>query len=205
MLFRPFGKNGAMTTGEVRFDRFLIGGRPAGALVRRLVPGWLSTVIAFADPSGTIVHHTSEIEYDGDPERWTSTHYTEAEHDVDVTHVNPDPTSPSVPTYADLLVVERLARVRGELYEVTALHERDGDLEPGAYRRHTENLGTPRGLTADSRVDVTSGARLHSRHWCLGGTLLASDWMGAFSFRVVSLEAALTGVPQEVADLLHHP
>lgn len=194
--------------GELRIERFLVGGIPAGALLRRLAPGRLSTVLVYADTTdqaGALVHHTSEIVYDGEPERWSRTRYTEAEHGLAVTHSNPDPARPSVPTYADVLVVERMARVRGldgASYEVAVLHERDGDIEPGTYRCHTRELGTPTGLQADCRVDVLTGAQLHSRHWCLGGVLLASDWMGAFSFRVASLDTALRGVPASAARAL---
>lgn len=201
-----------MTAGEWRFDRFLIGGAPAGALVRHLTAGSLRTVIVFAEPGGQLVHHTSEIYYEGEPERWTATTYFEAEHGLLRTETNPslkpgsgpDHATASVPSYADVLVVERLARAMAPTeYAVLVLHERDGDLSPGRYRLHTTDLQTPRGLQADVRVDVTTGVQLHSRHWCRRGTLLASDWMGAFSFRVATLEAALAGAPPQVRSTLN--
>ncbi|TNU73478.1 hypothetical protein FH969_11165 [Miniimonas arenae] len=187
---------------EIRYDRFLVAGAPAGALVRHLEPGRLRTVLAYASADGAVVHHTSEIDHPGDVRHWTRSRYTETEKGLDVEHRHLGSAAPSVPTYADVLVVERLARLREDRLDVPVLHERDGDVEAGAFVRHARDLAAPRGLQVDSRVDVLTGVALHARHWCLGPTLLASDWMGAFSFRVRTLDLALRGVPDGVAALV---
>lgn len=186
---------------EVRFDRVMLAGQPAGVLVRRLEPGRLRTRLVYAEASGAVVNHTSEISYDGEPTRWLTSHYTEAEHGLEVTHTNPDPATPSVPTLADVLIVERLARVRGERTDLPVLHERDGEWETASYLRRLTDLGTPRGLAADSRVDVLTGAQLHARCWCSGGLVVATDWIGLFSFRVASFATAIAGVRADVAEL----
>lgn len=190
---------------EIRYDRFLVGGSPAGALVRLLRPGLLDTLVVFALPGGQRVERRCRIEWDraggSEAERWERVRYEAPREGIAVEHTNPAPGA-CVPSYADVLVVERLSRARAAECELDVLEEDDGELARTRYVRHVVDVAAPRGLTADSRVDVHSGAKLLSRHWCASDTLVASDWMGAFSFRVASLEVALTGVPDDVAYLV---
>lgn len=162
------------------------GGIKNGALVRRIHPTSLATLMCFTTPQG-LYHVHNRIEFDdADPRNWTHfLHHTgdafiEREHEA----TDPEQTIPSFAEY--LLVRELLASGEREL-AYTLLVEEGDQLRPARLVHEGDEVG----LYLDDA--------LTNRHRVVGEDIIASDWGGIGSRLVHDVSELMDRLDEQVA------
>ncbi|GAA1393780.1 hypothetical protein [Luteococcus peritonei] len=162
------------------------GGIKNGALVRRVHPTSLSTLICFTTPHG-LYHVHNRIEFDdADPRHWT--HYLHHDRDrfVEREHEASDPGD-VVPSFAEYLLVGELLDSGEQELAFTMLIESGGSLRPAVLRHEGDEVG----LYLDGE--------LVNRHRVVGEDIIASDWGGLGSRRVDDVGELMEGLDEQVA------
>lgn len=161
------------------------GGIKTGALVRRIHPTSLSTLVCFTEPDG--LHHVEcRIEFDDeDPRHWR--HYVI--HDeasfVERDHEPNDPAD-AVPSYAEFLLVRDLLHSGEPELAFTIVEESTGTMRPATLVHEADEVGL-----------YVDGA-LTNRHRVVGEEVIASDWAGAGSRVVEDLDELFAGLDEQV-------
>lgn len=161
------------------------GGIKVGAIVRRVEPTSLSTLLCFTSPDG--LHHVeSRIEFDdADPFHWT--HYVQHDDDSFVER-DKQPGDPAnvVPGHAEYLLVNQLLESGDAELEFTLLDERTGELRPAVLSHKGDEVG------------LYSEEHLLNRHRVVGDEVIASDWEGNGSRLVHDVNELLDGLDDAV-------
>ncbi|GAB2496790.1 hypothetical protein GCM10027030_33000 [Luteococcus sediminum] len=161
------------------------GGIKVGAIVRRIEPTSLSTLLCFTSPDG--LHHVeSRIEFDDEnPFNWT--HYVQHDDEAFVER-DRQPGDPAnvVPGHAECLLVSRLLDSGEQELEFTLLDERTGQMRPAVLVHKGDEVG------------LYSEDQLLNRHRVLGDEVIASDWEGNGSRLVHDVNELLEGLDDAI-------
>ncbi|WP_420175181.1 hypothetical protein [Luteococcus sp. OSA5] len=162
------------------------GGIKTGAIVRRIEPTSLSTLVCFTEPGG--LHHVEcRIEFDGEnPFDWT--HYVMHNDDefVERDHEQSDPGD-VVPSFAEPRLVQQLLHSGEPELSFTLLDEGSGQMRPARLVHKGDEVG------------LYSEDHLLNRHRVVGDEVIASDWNGAGSRVVHEVDELLDGLDEQVA------
>ena len=162
------------------------GGIKNGALVRRIHPTSLSTLMCFTTPDG-LYHVHNRIEFDDDdPRHWTHYVHHDRECFLEREHQAADPGD-AIPSFAEYLLVTELLESGKEELGFTRLVESDATLQPAVLRHEQDEVG----LYLDGRMT--------NRHRVVGEDIIASDWGGLGSRRVEDVSELMAGLDEQVA------
>lgn len=162
------------------------GGIKTGALVRRVHPTSLSTLVCFTEPDG--LHHVEcRIEFDDeDPRHWRHYVIHDEQSFVERDH-EPDDPADAVPSHAEFLLVRELVRSGDPETTFTIVEESTGTMRPARLVHEGDEVG----LYVDGK--------LTNRHRVVGDEVIASDWNGAGSRLVEDLDDFFAGLDELVA------
>lgn len=162
------------------------GGIKTGALVRRIHPTSLSTLVCFTEPDG-LYHVECRIEFDDeDPRHWRHYVIHDESSFVERDH-EPDDPADAVPGYAEFLLVRDLLHDGEQEVVFTLVEESTGTMRPARLVHEADEVG----LYVDGR--------LTNRHRVVGDEVIASDWAGAGSRVVEDLDELFDGLDERVA------
>ncbi|MEL4358059.1 MULTISPECIES: hypothetical protein [unclassified Luteococcus] len=162
------------------------GGIKTGAIVRRIQPTSLSTLVCFTQSDG-LYHVECRIELDDEnPRHWRHYVWHDEQHFVERDHEPSDPAD-AVPSFAEYLLVRHLLQTGDAELPFTLLEEQGGSLHPAVLVHEGDEVG----LYVDEQ--------LTNRHRVVGDEVIASDWSGAGSRLVHDLDEFFDGLPEPVA------
>lgn len=203
------------------WEAFLLGGEHCGFLHRHLEDGVLTTRTAFQPTSGLRAANPSlperfmsqcQVTFAADGSTWTELHYEDSAvaQRVRIERERAGVAADIVPSYADGLLARAVAEA-GEPLSFQRLEE--GSPLQGPVRILAATLAptaveaAPGGDGAEARrIELRSEDQVLGIHWVREGALTGSDWgAGSVSVPVDSAEAALHGLPEDLATFARMP
>ncbi|MEL4504462.1 hypothetical protein AAEX63_06400 [Luteococcus sp. H138] len=162
------------------------GGIKIGAVVRRVQPTSLSTMVCFTRPEG-LYHVESRIEFDDEnPRHWRHYVWHDEQNFVERDHEPSDPAD-AVPSFAEYLLVKELLDSGDAELPFTLLEEQAGSLHRAVLVHEADEVG------------LYVAEKLTNRHRVVGDEVIASDWNGAGSRLVHDLDELFRGLDEQVA------
>lgn len=162
------------------------GGIKIGAIVRRVQPTSLSTMVSFTQPEG-LYHVETRIELDDEnPRHWRHYVWHDDQTFVERDHEPSDPAD-AVPSFAEFLLIQHLLETGDAELPFTLLEEQSGSLHPAVLVHEADEVG----LYVDGE--------LTNRHRVVGDEVIASDWNGAGSRVVHDLDELFQDLDEQVA------
>ncbi|MGC5629700.1 hypothetical protein ACPYO6_15805 [Georgenia sp. Z1344] len=173
----------------------------AGVLLRADSASGTRFLTCFVEPGDTLYRVAIRVVHPGRPDQWTSLEMADHVGGTIATLGAREVAPGSIPSYADILVVEDLVAAGQDGYEWNRLDESTLGTLHAALRRGEEGEvdgldGAP--IAATPYVLELEGQATYS-FWVADGQVVVSDWAGAFSYRVADLDAALEGSSKDVA------
>ncbi|WP_288797940.1 hypothetical protein [uncultured Arsenicicoccus sp.] len=197
---------------DISMESFHVGGRKVGALVRRLTPTQLRSLLVYRDgPRLRRTDHT--LTHRGDVRDWTSCSLSTPEGSTsarrtDATTIDVDGTAheipaDTIPSSAQTVVLEQM--LAGS-HTDEEFHVLDESTPQDAPRSAHLSVGNPETVQLPGRAEQELGMvtlfvdESASHHfWFDSHHVLAADWEGPRSYLVSSHDELLAGLDDEVA------
>ncbi|MGC5617136.1 hypothetical protein [Georgenia sp. Z1491] len=173
----------------------------AGVLLRADSASGTRFLTCFVEPRDALYRVAIRVVHPGRPSEWTSLEMADHVGGTIATLGAREVAPGSIPSYADILVVEELVASGEDTVRWDRLDESTLGTVPAAVERGPEAEvddldGTP--ITATPYALSIDGQPTYT-FWVADGRVVVSDWSGAMSYRVADLEAALVGSSKDVA------
>jgi hypothetical protein len=188
-------------------EAFFVGGRRTGALVRETRRGLLRTTLAFRLPEGELVHLSQETRFGSSVLDWTAYRYVDFSTGTGVkgtpnTWHGAGPSA--VPSYAaHLLLVRALRSGAGRLAFAQFVEDGDRSVLACAFvREGVEAVDTPEGRQEALKVVLEVEGVPGNTFWCIGESVVKSDWQGGTSYATRDLPFVLGGLDRQVGVIL---
>lgn len=182
-------------------ETFRGGDGSAGVLLRADSASGTRFLTCFVEPDDTLYRVAIRVVHPGLPGAWTSLEMADHVGGTIATLGAREVAPGSIPSYADVLVVEEmLAAGRDEFtwnrLDESTLAAGHASVERGEPAEVPGRDGAP--IAATPYVLALEGVPAYT-FWVAGGEVVVTDWAGALSYRVADLPTALEGTSRDVA------
>ena len=182
-------------------ETFRGGDGSAGVLLRADSASGTRFLTCFVEPDDTLYRVAIRVVHPGLPGAWTSLEMADHVGGTIATLGAREVAPGSIPSYADVLVVEEMIAGGQDTFTWQRLDESTlgavhASVERGAESTVAGLAGHP--LTAAPYVLSLEGHPTYT-FWVAGGAVVVTDWAGALSYRVADLPTALEGTSRDVA------
>ncbi|QYH35684.1 hypothetical protein [Salinibacterium sp. M195] len=200
---------------SVAVESFYVGGVKSGALLRRTNADHITTLLAFQSPDGPLVQLEQTTWSAASPLDWTKFRFTDYLAGVETESTREMWVASQGNTLTaelDAVIPSYLAHVLLATFLQTSAESRDfGQFAEGTpdtlvsarfVRGATEEILVGSNSIAAQKVSLLLEGHVTNTFWVDGQSILKSDWNGAESYPVPTLDDALGGLSTHIVEIV---
>ncbi|MBH0116032.1 hypothetical protein I6E52_04155 [Salinibacterium sp. NG253] len=200
---------------SVAVESFYVGGVKSGALLRRLNADRITTLLAFQSPDGPLIQLEQMTWFAPSPLEWTKFRFTDHLAGVETESTREKwlesqqntlnaEFGEAIPSYLTHVLLASFLQSRAESRDFGQFAEGAPDTVVAAQfiRGETEEIQVGSNSIAAQKVSLVLDGHVTNTFWANGQSILKSDWNGAESYPVPTLDDALDGLSTPIVEIV---